>query len=255
MHGFAGHHGKAAGAKRRFCHAVHPGEHIAPHYHQLFFRGVIVRGNHAPRRSFEKESGRACVWIAVLARNFEARGLAVENQIGARERCDYAVRRNPSLSSRRRARSHEQDQQRRKAEMHFHRSSRNGIYFVHSVPQRKSNDENSVKLRRHTIQVWAPGVSMSTCLIFFDANQPRNLRLMSIKRSSVPQATHSKCSCAVLLESRPGNSFSKSSVIPPELNAPTQPNLSRVSRLVSRDSDPPMERPAMARELRSLTTR
>src|SRR2546430_6079063 len=48
--------------------------------------------------------------------------------------------------------------------------------------QRKSSAVNSVKLRRQTIQVCAPGVSMSRCLIFLEASQPRNLRLMSIKQ-------------------------------------------------------------------------
>src|SRR5882757_6451872 len=57
MHGFAGHHGKAAGAKRRFRHAVHPGEHVATDHHQLFFCAVIVRGTThpegAPRRKVD----------------------------------------------------------------------------------------------------------------------------------------------------------------------------------------------------------
>jgi hypothetical protein len=57
----------------------------------LFFSGVIVGGNHAPGRSFEKESCRTFVWIAVLARNFETRGFAVENEIGTRERRDYTA--------------------------------------------------------------------------------------------------------------------------------------------------------------------
>src|SRR5882762_8977723 len=52
VYGFAGHHGEPAGAQCGFGHAVHPGEHVAPDHHQLFFRGVIVRGNHAPGRSF-----------------------------------------------------------------------------------------------------------------------------------------------------------------------------------------------------------
>src|SRR5882757_435179 len=89
VHGLAGHHGKAAGAKRRFRQAVHPGEYVTPDHHQLFFRGVIVRWNHAPGRSFEKESGCTLVWITVLAGNFETPRLAVENEIGARERRDH----------------------------------------------------------------------------------------------------------------------------------------------------------------------
>src|SRR6266446_10856366 len=91
VHGFAGHHGKAAGAKCRFRHAVHPREHVAPDHHQLFFRGVIVRGNHAPGRSFEKKRGSALIRVTVLARNLETRGFAIENKVGARERRNYAV--------------------------------------------------------------------------------------------------------------------------------------------------------------------
>src|SRR5437762_9177920 len=95
---------------------------------------------------------------------------------------------------------------------------------------------------------------MSTCLIFLDASQARTLRLISIKRSSVPHAIQSKCSCSADFALRAGNSLSNSSVIPPELKAPTQANLSSVFRPVSKDSEPPIERPAMARELRSLIT-
>src|SRR5216683_8333666 len=109
--------------------------------------------------------------------------------------------------------------------------------------QRNRSELNSVKLRRHTIQVCEPGVSMSTCLIFFDASQARNWRLISSKRSSVPHATQSKCNCSADLESSAGNSLSKSSVSPPKLKAPIQPNLSRVFRPVSNDSEPPMESP------------
>ena len=43
--------------------------------------------------------------------------------------------------------------------------------------------------------------------------------------------------------------------MPPELKAPIQANLSRLFSPVSSDSDPPMESPAIARELRSLVTR
>jgi len=93
VHRFAGHHGESAGAECLFGHAVHPGEHLAPDYHQLFFRGVIVRGNHAPGRSFEEECGCTFVGVPVLAGNFETRWFAVENEIGAGERRNYTVRR------------------------------------------------------------------------------------------------------------------------------------------------------------------
>src|SRR5712692_7183319 len=224
MHGFAGHHGKAAGAQRRFRHPVHPGEHVAPDHHQLFFRGVIVRGNHAPGRSFEKESGCTFVWIAVLAGNFETRGFAVENEISTRERRDYTARRNLCLSPRCRAHGHEQDHQRRKAKKHFRRSSRNGIHFFLGGPPRETSELNSGRLRRQTIHVCAPGVSMSTCLIFFEASHARTLRLISIKRSSVPHAIQSKRSCSPDFASSAGNSLSNSSEMPPELKAPIQAN-------------------------------
>ncbi len=131
VHRFAGHHGEAAGAECLFGHAVHPGEHVAPDYHQLFFRGVIVRGNHAPGRSSEKECGCTFVGVPVLAGNFETRWFAVENEMGAGERRDYTVRRSLSLSSRSCARGHEQDHQRREAENHSCRSSRNAIDLFH----------------------------------------------------------------------------------------------------------------------------
>src|SRR5207247_9311215 len=53
VHGFAGHHGKAAVTKRRFGHALHPGKHRAPDDDQLLFRGVLVPGDQEPGRSLE----------------------------------------------------------------------------------------------------------------------------------------------------------------------------------------------------------
>jgi hypothetical protein len=52
-----------------------------------------------------------------------------------------------------------------------------------------------------------------------EASRSRNLWLISIKRSSVPQAIQSKCSCSVAVECNAGNCLSNSSVMPPELNA------------------------------------
>src|SRR6266852_500855 len=89
---------------------------------------------------------------------------------------------------------------------------------------RNSSEVKAVRFRRHTIQVWAPGVSMSTCRTPLDASHARSLRFRSISRSSVPQAIHSKRSCWSARESRAGKSFSKSSGRPPELKAPIQAN-------------------------------
>src|SRR5262249_25020857 len=89
----------------------------------------------------------------------------------------------------------------------------------------RSNQRNrswlkSARLRRHTIQVCMPGVSMSACAMFFAASHFRKLRLMWMRRSSVPQAIHSNLIRELDLPSRSGNSFSNSGVKPPELKAP-----------------------------------
>src|SRR5690242_2869459 len=61
--------------------------------------------------------------------------------------------------------------------------------------QRKSSWAKSVRLRRQTIQVCIPGVSMSACTIFLEASHLRKVRLMSMRRSSVPQAIQSNLIC------------------------------------------------------------
>src|SRR5262245_904754 len=111
-----------------------------------------------------------------------------------------------------------------------------------------NKDAKVVRLRRQTIQVCAPGVSISTCCTFFDFNHSRNLRLISIRRSSVPQAIHKSRSCEFALESSEENSVSNFSLSPPELKAPIQANWSRLFKPVSRDSEPPIESPAIARD-------
>src|SRR5271157_112549 len=111
------------------------------------------------------------------------------------------------------------------------------------------------RLRRQTIQVWAPGVSISVCWIAFDLSQSRNLRFMSMRWSSVPQAIQSRRSCELALESSAGKSALKSSESPPELKAPIQAKRSRVFNPVKRDSAPPRDSPATARDLRSFETR
>src|SRR5205814_2622290 len=120
---------------------------------------------------------------------------------------------------------------------------------------RNSSGAKLARLRRQTIQVCAPGVSMSVCWTALDLSHSRNLRLMSMRRSSVPQAIQSRCSCALALESSPGKVLSKSSLSPPELNAPIQEKRSSAFKPTWRDSAPPIESPAMARELRSADTR
>ena len=54
-----------------------------------------------------------------------------------------------------------------------------------------SRGVKAIRLRRQTIQVWAPGVSMSVKAMFFDFSQVLNLRLSSMRRSLVPHAIHS----------------------------------------------------------------
>ena len=67
-----------------------------------------------------------------------------------------------------------------------------------------SSGVKAIRLRRQTIQVCAPGVSMSVNATFFDFSQVLNLRLGSIKLSLVPQAIQSWRSCAVCLVSSAG---------------------------------------------------
>src|SRR6516225_596002 len=88
-----------------------------------------------------------------------------------------------------------------------------------------------------------------------EASHLRKSRLMSMRWSSVPQAIQSSLICLPELASSAGNSLSNSGLKPPELKAPIQANFSRVLRPVRSDSAPPMERPAMARELRSFCAR
>ena len=61
-----------------------------------------------------------------------------------------------------------------------------------------------IKLRRQTIQVCAPGVSMSVNAMSFDFSQALNLRLSSMRWSLVPQAIHSTRSCEACLASSAG---------------------------------------------------
>ena len=90
--------------------------------------------------------------------------------------------------------------------------------------QRNSSGANSVRLRRHTSQVCAPGVSISMWRTPFEPSHARRVRLISIKWSSVPQAIQSNRKCVLALASSAGNCLSKSGVIPPELNAPIHAN-------------------------------
>ena len=87
---------------------------------------------------------------------------------------------------------------------------------------RNKRGAKSARLRRQTIQVCAPGVSISVCWIPLDLSHSRNLRLASMRWSLVPQATQSRLSCESAFESSAGKALSKSSPSPPELKAPTQ---------------------------------
>jgi hypothetical protein len=71
------------------------------------------------------------------------------------------------------------------------------------------------RLRRQTIQVCAPGVSISACRIPLDSSQSRNLRLGLMSRSSVPQAIQRRRTCALAFESSAGKRASKFSLSPP----------------------------------------
>ena len=81
-----------------------------------------------------------------------------------------------------------------------------------------------MRLRRQTIQVCAPGVSTATGFMPFDSSQPMNLRLSSIRRSSVPHAIHSKRICEAFFASIPGKSSAKLKRRSAALNPPIQAN-------------------------------
>src|SRR5215472_13727987 len=70
-------------------------------------------------------------------------------------------------------------------------------------PFPNSSGVNAIRLRRQTIQVWAPGVSTSVKAMFCDFSHDLNLRLSSMRRSSTPQAIQSVCNWAAFVESSP----------------------------------------------------
>src|SRR4029077_7824399 len=96
---------------------------------------------------------------------------------------------------------------------HWHRDHRN------------SSDVNADKLRRQTIHVCAPGVSISTLRTPFASSHARSFRLNSISRSSTPHAIHSSFTSSFAAAFKFGKSLSNSSGKPPELNAPIHANL------------------------------
>src|SRR5467141_2974290 len=89
----------------------------------------------------------------------------------------------------------------------------------------------------------------------FEVSQPRNFLLLSSKRSSVPQAIHRRLSPEVEFEVSPGNLVSNSTPKPAALNTPIQANLSSEFNPAVKDSPPPIDNPAMARESRFRTAR
>src|SRR6266481_749161 len=89
----------------------------------------------------------------------------------------------------------------------------------------------------------------------FVVSQLRNFLLLSSKRSSVPQAIHRRLSPEVEFEESRGNRVSKSTPNPAALNAPIHANLSSEFNPAFKDSPPPIDNPAIARESRFLTVR
>src|SRR5260370_4748670 len=69
---------------------------------------------------------------------------------------------------------------------------------------RNNSPANSARFLRQTIHVCAPGVSMSVCCTPLVLSHSRNLRLISINPSSVPQAIHSRRSCWLAFASSDG---------------------------------------------------
>src|SRR5437773_2795617 len=91
---------------------------------------------------------------------------------------------------------------------------------------------SSARLRRHTIQVCAPGVSMGVKWMSLDLSQSRNLRFGSIRRSSVPHAIHSRRRSEFTLAVSFGYVVLKSSAAPPALKDATQAKRSMAFRPV-----------------------
>src|SRR5581483_5085839 len=91
-----------------------------------------------------------------------------------------------------------------------------------------SNGANADRVRRHTIQVCIPGVSISVNWTPLSFSHDLNWRFTFSRPSSVPQAIQSSLSFLFTLASRPGNSVPKSCrSIPPELKPPIHANSSR----------------------------
>jgi len=89
-------------------------------------------------------------------------GSPSKTSLATGERRDYTVRRSLSLSPRSRAPRPRTESPRREARNYSCRSSRNALDLFHGSSAEEQRSK-SVRLRRHTIHVCAPGVSMSTC--------------------------------------------------------------------------------------------
>src|SRR5581483_7240012 len=90
--------------------------------------------------------------------------------------------------------------------------------------------------------------------MFLVFNQATSSRLGVISRSSVPQAIQSKWICRLSAVFRRGNALAKSLPSPPALKDPIYENLSSRLSPVSKDSAPPIDSPAIARESRLVET-
>ena len=111
------------------------------------------------------------------------------------------------------------------------------------------------RFRRQTIHVCDPDVSTCVCRIPLVSSHEFNFRFEAMSPSSVPHEIQRSRVFAFASEESPGKTFSKSSFIPPELNAPIQAKRSRLLSPANSDSAPPMESPAIARDPRSARTR
>src|SRR2546425_13125907 len=81
--------------------------------------------------------------------------------------------------------------------------ARGGAHGLHP-PYLKIKGAKAARLRRHTNHVWPPGVSIfvkGTCRV---CSQSQNFRLAAVRKSSVPQAIHSRRSGGFGLAARPG---------------------------------------------------
>src|SRR5512135_1480264 len=87
---------------------------------------------------------------------------------------------------------------------------------------RNNNWTKLARLRRQTIHECDPGVSICVWWIPLASSHEFSFRLTAMRPSSVPHEIQRSRIFVFAFEVSPGNTFSKSSFIPPELNAPIQ---------------------------------